>query len=97
MAQKRATRTVLSSEAKAKLAQLVDDVYARGTHYIIRRFDTPRAVLIPLEDYQRLLSLDASSGRALREAGPSYNLGEERTPEEIAALLESSLGPYDGE
>ncbi len=96
MAQTRATRTVLSSEAKAKLAQLVDDVYARGTHYIIRRFDTPRAVLIPLEDYQRLLSLDiATNMRAVRESGPAYNVGEERTPEEIAALLDSLLGPRD--
>ncbi len=95
MAQQRATRTVLSSEAKAKLAQLVDDVYARGTHYIIRRFDTPRAVLIPLEDYQRLLSLDAADTRAVRESGPAYNVGDERTPEEIAALLDSLLGPRD--
>ncbi len=96
MAQQRATRTVLSSEAKAKLAQLVDDVYARGTHYIIRRFDTPRAVLIPLEDYQRLLSLDAAANtRAVRESGPAYNVGEERTPEEIAALLDGLLGPRD--
>jgi prevent-host-death family protein len=96
MAQTRATRTVLSSEAKAKLAQLVDDVYARGTHYIIRRFDTPRAVLIPLEDYQRLLSLDAvADTRAVRESGPAYNVGEEHTPAEIAALLDSLLGPRD--
>jgi len=95
MAERKVTRTVLSSEAKAKLAQLVDDVYARGTHYIIRRFDTPRAVLIPLEDYNRLLNLDISSARALRESGPSYNVGEERTPEEIMALLEGSLGSHN--
>lgn len=91
----RATRTILSSEAKAKLAQLVDDVYARGTRYIIQRFDTPRAVLISLEDYQRLLAADKAGMQMLRETGPSYSLGKECTAEEIAALLEGSTGTQD--
>jgi len=44
-----------------------------------------------------VVDMDASGGRALRESGPSYNLGEERTPEEIAALLDSLLGPHTDE
>lgn len=95
MGWKGTTRTILSSEAKAKLAQLVDDVYARGTRYIIRRFDAPRAVLISLDDYRRLLDVEAASAYTVRESSAAYNLGEERTPEEIAALLKNSLGSRD--
>lgn len=82
-----ATRSILSSEAKANFAQLVDDVYSRGTRYIIQRFDTPRAVLISLADYRRLLAAEEAGLQVVRESRPSYTLGEERTPEEIAALL----------
>lgn len=89
------TRTILSSEAKAKLAQLVDGVYSHGTRYIIRRFDAPRAVLISLADYQRLLAADEAGTSMVREARPSYKLGEERTPEEIAALLGTPLLEQD--
>ena len=81
------TRAIQSAEAKTNFAQLVDDVYTRGTRYIIQRFDTPRAVLISLADYQQLLAADAGGVQAIRETGPSYTLGEERTTEEIAALL----------
>jgi len=88
---RRSTRSILSSEAKAKLAQLVDDVYSHGTHYVIQRFDTPRAVLIPLEDYQRLLAAEAAGFQVVKESGVAYNLGMERTPAEIAALLGAEL------
>lgn len=89
------TRTILSAEAKAKLAQMVDDVYAHGTRYIIQRFDAPRAVLISLEDYQRLLAADTLDVRTLRDARSSYGLGKERTAEEIAALLDGMAGVAD--
>ncbi len=87
----RSTRSILSSEAKAKLAQMVDDAYSHGTHYVIQRFDTPRAVLIPLKDYQRLLAAEAAGVQTIKESGASYNLGTERTPKEVAALLGATL------
>lgn len=88
MAQKtHSTRSIPSSEAKAKLALLVDDVYSHGTRYLIQRFDSPRAVLISLEDYQRLLAAEAAGMGVIKEGRTSYNLGTERTPEEIAAML----------
>lgn len=93
-----ATRSILSSEAKANFAQLVDDVYSRGTRYIIQRFDTPRAVLISLADYQRLLAAEEAGVQVVRESRPSYTytLGQERTPEEIAALL-GTVRPGEGD
>lgn len=70
-------------------------MYSHGTRYIIRRFDAPRAVLISLADYQRLLAADEAGTSMVREARPSYKLGEERTPEEIAALLGTPLLEQD--
>lgn len=84
---RRSTRSIPSSEAKAKLAQMVDDVYSRGTRYVIQRFDSPRAVLISLQDYERLLAADEAGIQMLRESHVSYTLGTERTAEEIASLL----------
>jgi len=84
---RRSTRSIPSSEAKAKLAQLVDDVYSHGTRYVIQRFDSPRAVLISLQDYERLLAADKAGIQTLRESHVSYTLGTERTAEEIASLL----------
>jgi prevent-host-death family protein len=95
------TRAISSAEAKLKLAQLLDDVYAHGTRYIIQRFDTPRAVVISLADYQRLLAVEKAGAPILREAQPRYHLGEDKTPEEIEALLGVSADeraeehPYD--
>lgn len=89
------TRTILSSVAKANFAPLIDDVYSRGTRYIIRRFEAPRAVLISLADYQRLLAADEAAGSVLRESPVSYSLGEERTPDEIATLLGLSAVEQD--
>lgn len=81
------TRTILSSEAKANFGQVIDDVFSRGTRYVIQRFDTPRAVLISLADYQRLLTAEEAGVQVLGETRATYHLGQERTPEEIAALL----------
>lgn len=85
------TRTILSSEAKANFGQVIDDVYSRGTRYIVQRFDTPRAVLISLADYQRLLFADDASAHMLMESRPPYQLGEEVTSDDITALLGARL------
>jgi len=82
------TRVIPSSEAKLRLAQLVDDVCTHGTRYIIQRFDTPRAVVISLADYQQLLTADkAGSPATLREAPTRYHLGKNTTAKEIDALF----------
>src|SRR5579862_4358961 len=84
------TRVIPSAEAKLKLAQLIDDVYTHGTRYIIQRFDTPRVAVISLADYQRLLESERAGTPVLRETAARYDLGEEKTPEEIDRLLGTS-------
>jgi prevent-host-death family protein len=81
------TRTIQSSEAKVHFARLLDDVYSHGTRYVVQRFGMPRAVLISLADYERLVAAERENRAVAREHRPPYQLGVERTPEEIAALL----------
>jgi prevent-host-death family protein len=87
MVNERTTRIVLSAKAKNNFAQLIDDVHTHHTRYIIQRFGTPRAALIPLTDLQRLLALEGQGIAALHESRAAYQLGEERTPEEVADLV----------
>lgn len=91
------TRIIRSSEAKSHFAQLLDDVYSHGTRYIVQRFDVPRAVLISLADYERLVAAERDGAIALHERRPVYELGVERTPEEIAALLGLEQEATDGD
>lgn len=81
------TRTILTSEAKANFSQLVEDVYTSGTRYIVQRFGSPRAVIISLEDFQRLLAAEGLPVRSLHESRAAYQLGEEKSTDEVLVLL----------
>jgi prevent-host-death family protein len=96
MSEPRSTRTILSADAKAHFAQVVDDVYSHGTRYIVQRFGAPRAVLISLADFQRLLVAEGNDVRALREAQAEYRPGQERSPEEVAELVGKATGEMPG-
>ncbi len=79
---------ILSTEAQNHFGQLLDDVSSRGTRYVIKRFDTPKAAIIPLEDLETLLSSEAQGEEylhILRESCAEYSLGE-------AMQIETTLG-----
>ena len=70
---------ILSTEAQNNFGRLLDDVATNGTRYVIKRFGTPKAVMISIEDFESLLQDDAEAQRALRfirESRPDYSLGE---------------------
>jgi len=91
------TRIIQSSEAKVHFAQLLDDVYSHGTRYIVQRFGMPRAALISLADYERLVAIEHENRTVVREHRLPYQLGLERTPKEIAALLGLEGEVIDGD
>jgi PHD/YefM family antitoxin component YafN of YafNO toxin-antitoxin module len=45
-------RWVRSDEARAKLRDLLDDIARTGAHVYVLRYDTPAAVLVPVEWYE---------------------------------------------
>ncbi len=70
---------IVSTEAQNNFGRLLDDVATCGTRYVVRRHGAPKAVILPLADLERLLSLDQNGERVLRvlrENQVAYRLGE---------------------
>jgi len=74
------TKTIPSTEAQNNFGRILDDVIQNGTRYVIKRRDTPQAVLLSLSDLERLLTANEIErkeiGNVIRELSPVYNLGE---------------------
>jgi prevent-host-death family protein len=83
----RSTRTINSADAKNKFAQLLDDVYANQTRYIIQRFGMARGVLISLEDFRRLLTSEGFEPNLLKEEKSEYRLGQDQSDTDVINLL----------
>ena len=47
-------RWVRSDEARAKLRDLLDEIARDGAHIYVLRYDTPAAVMVPVEWYERV-------------------------------------------
>ena len=85
MKDKPLTRFILSTEAQNNFGRLLDDVATNGTRYIVKRFGAPKAVVVPVEDFERLLQNDADAQptlQVLRDSRVEYHLGESLDSEE---------------
>jgi prevent-host-death family protein len=70
---------IISTKAQNNFGRLLDDVSENHTRYVIKRFGHPKAVVISLDDFERLLENEADGERYLqviRESRPGYVLGE---------------------
>ena len=82
------TKFIVSTNAQNHFGRLLDDVASQGTRYVIKRFGTPKAAIVPLEDLEALLSSEEQGEEylhILRESRADYSLGE-------AMLIETALG-----
>lgn len=74
------TKTIPSTEAQNNFGRILDDVIQNGTRYVIKRRDTPQAILLSLSDLERLLTANEIERKeirnVIRELSPVYNLGE---------------------
>jgi prevent-host-death family protein len=79
MNEKPALRFIVSTQAQNNFGRLLDDVSENRTRYVVKRFGHPKAVLISLDDFERLLASEAEGEkylRILRDNRPEYALGE---------------------
>ena len=70
---------IISTEAQNNFGRLLDDVSENHTRYVIKRFGHPKAVMISLDDFERLLESESEGHKVLkviRENRPGYILGE---------------------
>lgn len=80
----RETKFIISTEAQNHFGQLLDDVAANGTRYIVKRFSAPKAAIISLEDLETLLAGESNGQtylQVLQESRPTYSLGEPIEPQ----------------
>jgi prevent-host-death family protein len=85
-------KTINSTEAQNNFGQLLDDVSEKGTQYLIQRFGKVKAVIIPLDDFRRLMAQDDQAARLLRETNPQYSLGQPQTEDAVQQLIEPENG-----
>lgn len=79
MSEARQIKFIVSTEAQNNFGRLIDDVSSAGTRYIVRRHGKPKAVVIPMGDFERLLLSERGGeklARVLRESRSEYGLGE---------------------
>jgi prevent-host-death family protein len=74
------TKTIPSTEAQNNFGRILDDVVRNSTRYVIQRHSSSQAILLSLEDFDRLLAASegerSKMGSVIRELSPSYNLGK---------------------
>lgn len=79
----RQIKLIISTDAQNHFGQLLDDVAASGTRYVVKRFGAPKAAIISLEDLETLLASESNGQtylQVLQESRPTYTLGEPIEP-----------------
>ena len=79
------TKAITSTKAQNNFGRVLDDIIQHNTRYIIKRRNSPQAVIISLSDFEQLLANQDERQRMLatvREITPTYNLGESILDEE---------------
>lgn len=74
------TKTIPSTEAQNNFGRILDDVVQNDARYVIQRRNLSQAILLSLEDFDRLLAAGEGErtkmGNVIRELSPVYNLGK---------------------
>ncbi|MBE2232510.1 MAG: type II toxin-antitoxin system Phd/YefM family antitoxin [Anaerolinea sp.] len=74
------TKTIRSTEIQNNFGRILDDVVRNSTRYVIQRHSSSQAILLSLEDFNRLLAASEGErsklGSVIRELSPSYDLGK---------------------
>lgn len=73
------TKTITSTEAQNNFGRILNDVIQNSTRYVIKRHDSPQAIILSLADFELLLTNQNEQYKMVnivRELAPVYNLGE---------------------
>ncbi len=74
------TKAIASTDAQNNFGQILNDVFQNNTRYVIKRRNSPQAILLSLSDFEQLLTNQDELGKMvnmIREISPIYQLGEE--------------------
>ncbi len=74
------TKSIASTDAQNNFGQILNDVIQNHTRYVIKRHNSPQAIILSLSDLEQLLTNQAEQRKmvnVVRELSPVYRLGEE--------------------
>jgi PHD/YefM family antitoxin component YafN of YafNO toxin-antitoxin module len=72
-------KAIASTEVQNNFGRILNDVIQNGTRYVVKRRNSPQAILLSLTDFEELLTNDSETHRMVnivRELTPVYSLGE---------------------
>lgn len=73
------TKTISSTDAQNNFGKILDDVIQNNTRYILKRRSSPKAIVLSLSDFQRLVNNvdeQIKLTQLISEMSSSYELGE---------------------
>ncbi len=73
------TKAIASTEAQNNFGRILNDVIQNNTCYVIKRRNSPQAIILSLADLEQLLTNHSEQNKMVnivRELTPVYNLGE---------------------
>lgn len=73
------TKTIASTEAQNNFGRILNDVIQNNTRYVIKRHNSPQAIILSLADFEQLLTNQNEQNKMInivRELAPVYSLGE---------------------
>jgi prevent-host-death family protein len=73
------TKTISSTDAQNNFGKILDDVIQNNTRYILKRRSSPKAIVLSLSDFQRLVNNQEEQlklTQLISEMSSSYELGE---------------------
>ena len=73
------TKTIASTDVQNNFGRILNDVIQNDTRYVIKRHNSPQAIILSLTDFERLLTNQNEQDKMVnivRELSPVYSLGE---------------------
>lgn len=72
-------KTIASTDAQNNFGQILNDVIQHRTRYVIKRRNSPQAIILSLSDLEQILISSAERQKMIslvRELTPVFDLGE---------------------
>ncbi len=73
------TKSIASTEAQNNFGQILNDVIQHHTRYVIKRRNSPQAIILSLSDLEKIVTSSTEQQKLaslIRELTPVFDLGE---------------------
>lgn len=82
-------KTIGAHEARRRFGQVLEEAFYNKDHFVVKRFDRPMAVIVPVDDYQKWQRL--AKERVFTMLEEVWERTEDVPEEELEADVEKAL------